>query len=170
MNRTTTQLLEDGLSLLLQLEEEGGVLSESFVAMLDTYLDGSADKLAGIHYVRLQTKTQVEMLKDEEKRLANRRRAMEKVVEYLNSNAMFLLKQKESFGEEPKVKSNLFTVWVQSSKSVALREGCTIEQVPERFRVPQEDRLDKAEAKQVMADGTGIHGLEIVESESVRWR
>ena len=79
---------------------------------------------------------------------------------------LFLLKQKESFGEEAKVKSSLFTVWVQSSKSVALREGCTIEQVPERFRVPQEDRQDK----KVMADGTGIHGLEIVESESVRWR
>ena len=167
---TTMELLEQGLALLLQLEEEGGELTEQFVALLDAYMDGCADKLTGIHYVRLQTKTQVEMLRDEEKRLANRRRAMEKTVEYLNSNALFLLKQKESFGEEAKVKSSLFTVWVQSSKSVALREGCTIEQVPERFRVPQEDRLDKAEAKKVMADGTGIHGLEIVESESVRWR
>ena len=170
MKRTAAQLLEDGLALLLQLEEEGGVLTEEFVAVLDAHLDGSADKLSGIHYVRLQTKTQVEMLKDEEKRLANRRKGMENTLKYLNSNALFLLKQKESFGEEAKVKSSLFTVWVQSSKSVALREGCTIEQVPERFRVPQEDRLDKAEAKQVMADGTGIHGLEIVESESVRWR
>ena len=100
---TTMELLEQGMGLLLQLEEEGGELTEQFVALLDAYMDGCADKLTGIHYVRLQTKTQVEMLRDEEKRLANRRRAMEKTVEYLNSNALFLLKQKESFGEEAKV-------------------------------------------------------------------
>ena len=166
---TTMELLEQGMGLLLQLEEEGGELTEEFVALLDTYIDGCADKLTGIHYVRLQTKTQVEMLRDEEKRLANRRRALEKAIKQLDGKAMDLLKQNEAFGEEPKRKTSLFTVWLQSYKSVALREGCTIEQVPERFRVPQEDKLDKAEAKKVMADGTGIHGLEVVVSEVLRW-
>lgn len=166
----TNELLQQGLELLLHIEDEAGVLTEKSVALVDNWLEGTTDKLAGIFYVRQQTRGQIAILKEEQARLEGRRRAMEKLVDYLGDNAMFLLKQREAFGEEAKVKTPHYTVWVQTSKSVALADGSTIEDVPERFRAPQPDRLKKAEARQVMTEGMGIHGLELIESESVRWR
>ena len=165
----TSELLQQGLELLLHIEDEAGVLTEESVALVDNWLEGTTDKLAGIFYVRQQTRGQISILKEEEARLKSRRQAMEKLVDYLGDNAMFLLKQREAFGEEPKAKTPLYTVWVQASKSVALADGSTIEDVPEKFRVPQPDKLNKAEARQVMTEGMGIHGLELIESESVRW-
>ncbi len=166
----TNELLQQGLELLLHIEDEAGVLTEESVVLVDNWLEGTADKLGGIYYVRQQTRAQISLLKEEEARLKSRRQAMERLVDYLGDNAMFLLKQREAFGEEPKVKTSHYTAWVQTSKSVALEEGRTIEDVPEKFRVPQPDKLNKAEAKQVLTSGMGIHGLELIESESVRWR
>ena len=167
---TTTELLNQGLELLLQLEEVGGELTEEYMALVSTWMEGTGDKLGGIYFVRQQTRGQMEILREEEKRLANRRRGMEKLLDHLNSSALSLLKQREAFGEEPKVKTSTYTAWLQSSKSVALEEGVTIEEVPESYRIPQPDRLDKAAAKKTLASGMGIHGLKVIESESVRWR
>ena len=166
----TNELLQQGLELLLHIEDEAGVLTEKSAALVDNWLEGTTDKLAGIFYVRQQTRGQIAILKEEQARLEGRRRALERLVEYLGDNAMFLLKQREAFGEEPKVKTPHYTVWVQTSKSVALADGMSIEDVPEGFRAPQPDRLKKADARKVMTGGMGIHGLELIESESVRWR
>jgi hypothetical protein len=98
------------------------------------------------------------MLRDEEKRLANRRRALEKLSNNRWQRRGFLLKQREASVKSPRERPASSLSGFSPTRALPrLREGCTIEQVPERFRVPQEDKLDKAEAKKVMADGTGIH-------------
>ena len=167
---TTTDLLEQGMGLLSHLEcEEGGALTPEFLALMNAHLDGGEEKITSIFYVRLQAKTQQEMLKDEISRLSGRVKAHQRVIDQCNERALLLLKDRENFGEDTHIKNDFVSVWIQHSERADVADGYTIDDVPEDYRTTQPDKLNKAAVKKAAAQGELPPGTTIEKHQTARW-
>lgn len=103
----------------------------------------------------------VNALKDEEKRLAERRQSLEKKVSILKTT---LKDNMEAVGTA-KIKSNLFTVWVQNNPpSVEITDETQLE----AFSVPQPPKLDKKAIAAALKDGVELNGARLVQTTGIR--
>lgn len=100
------------------------------------------------------------ILKDEETRIAARRKSLENTVQRLKENMQLSMELTET----PKVKSSLFTIWIQESKSASV-EITNEKQLLKEYKIP-EIKVDK---KQLLADlkaGKVVRGAKLQESSS----
>lgn len=122
------------------------------------------DKLENIGKVIRNLESEANAFKEEEKRLADKRRSLENEVKNLKQYAEMQLK---ATGER-KVKAGLFTFAIQKNPpSVVINDEKLI---PERFYVPVEPKLDKASLKEMLKEGAEIPGAELVQGEGLRIR
>jgi len=167
---TTMELLGQGMGLLSHLEcEEGGALTPEFLALMNAHLDGGEEKITSIFYVRLQAKTQQEMLKDEISRLAARVKANQRVIDQCNERALLLLNERENFGEDTHIKNDFVSVWIQHSERAEVADGCTIFDVPEDYHTNPKPTLNKAAVKKAAAQGETPPGTTIEKHQTARW-
>lgn len=106
----------------------------------------------------------VDMLKEEEKRIAQRRKSLENKIDYLKN---YLQNQMEFIGTD-KIKSPLFTISIQKNKpSVVVNDEMAI---PLDFLVSKVTVDKVALFNHIKETGEMFDGVEIRESKSIRIR
>lgn len=109
-------------------------------------------------------KVDVEGIKDEIKRLQDRKSVLENKVEALNR---YTYDQMNSM-EKKKIQGKLFTLSIQKNpKQVIVRDSTLI---PEKYLIPQEPKIDKKLILQDIKIGMKVNGIDIKQNESLRIR
>ena len=122
------------------------------------------DKLENIGKVIRNLEAEVNAYKEEEKRLADKRKSIENNIKNLKGYAEEALR----VTGERKIKAGLFTFSIQKNPpSVVINDEKLI---PKQFYVPVEPKLDKSTIKDLLKNGESVPGAELVQSEGVRIR
>jgi hypothetical protein len=102
-------------------------------------------------------------IKEEEKRLADRRKVLENRVSYLKE---YLDDNMKAIGVK-KIKGNIFTLSIQ--KNPASVNIHTTDSIPREYVVVRED-FDKKSIKEALKNGIEVPGAELKQTESLRIR
>lgn len=122
------------------------------------------DKAESIAKLIKSIDADIEAIQAEEKRLYDRRKALEN---RRNSIKEYLETQLISAGID-KVKGTLFTISIQNnSPSVNIQDDAT---VPEKYYIPQPPKLDKRALIEDLKAGAQYEGIELVQTKGVRIR
>ena len=159
--------LTQGIQLLWDLMENGEIDDDTLVDAMMNSQEELKIKLEGYCKFIKNMESDIEGLKAEEKRLAARRKTMENTIE----RAKFAMKFAMNTAGETKVKGDLFNISIQANpKSVVIDEQY-IENIPDKYLVPQEPKIDKKLMKEDIENGVNLDGVAHLEqSESVRIR
>lgn len=164
---TGHDLLMSAGAIVAQLEAPEGADADALAAELDTWLTGCDDKLSAYWAVTRRLDTEADELRRLEKHLASRRRYLEANAERVKAMATELLAAREALGEEPKVKTPLYSAWLATTSSVEV--SVEPERLDECYR-RIEVSVDKARVKRDLELGATIHGATLVQKRGVRWR
>lgn len=145
-----------------QLIEEGAD-AEVFTDTLASIEGAVEEKALGYFYVIKNTEADVEALKAEEKRLADKRKAAENKIQSLKGNLEWSMKEMNI----PKIKHSLFTANIQkNASSLFIQEE---DKIPRSYYVEQEPKLDRKELLQAVKAGE-VPGVTLRQTESLRIR
>jgi predicted nuclease with TOPRIM domain len=122
------------------------------------------DKAENIAKLIKNINADVDALKNEEKRLADRRKSLENKVTHLKG---YLQNQLEVAGLD-KVKRPTLTVSIQNNPpSLDIADESLI---PSDYRIPQPDKIDKKSLLTMLKDGMEIEGVSIKQGRGLRIR
>ena len=166
---TLYELTGDALKLR-ELMAEGELDLETIKGAIDNNTEEIGIKLESYAKVLKDVEGDIAALKTEEARLAERRKSYENNIKRLKSAMQDALL---ATGER-KIKSTLFTFYMQNNAPSVVIDEAYLENIPECFLIPQEPKIDKAKLKvalesddpEVKAKLEGIAHLET--SESIR--
>lgn len=116
------------------------------------------EKLRNIAFVALNAKSDAEAYKEQERRFKAKRTAAEKTLAWA----------KETLARElggQKMKEAEFSVSFRKSETVEVADEAA---VPDEFRIPQPDKIDKAALKAALKNGAVIAGAQIVERQNIQ--
>ena len=159
-------LIDDALALPDDDPQRAELLDEA-TRLIDGLAVDIPDKLNAYRGVAVRMEAEARTLREEEQRLASRRRAAESGVERMRAAAAGMLVGWRELGHEPKIKTAEGTYWLQESQSIRGPER--VEDWPvewQRVTVAP----DRAAASKAAKAGTLPEGFGVVTSESVRWR
>lgn len=146
--------------LAVQRMIEDGV--EGLADTLESIELATADKLEGYAMVIKNIESDIEGLKNEEKRLAERRKAMENNVKTMKANMQDALLTVEG----NRLKTDKFTFSLRKSTSVVVHSD---ENIPENFiRVTR--TISKSEIAKVLKSGVEVPGAELTENQTLNIR
>ncbi len=151
--------------LFIQRLIEEGAPEEAFAEALARYDGELLEKLEGYAMVIKNIESDIEGLKAEEKRLADRRKGMENAVKRLKENMQYSM---VATGQT-KVKGEKFNFTVQKNPpSLKVLDDAVI---PPQFITVEEVRnIDKKAILAELKNGAEIQGVEIQQGESIRIR
>lgn len=168
MSASTFDLINQARHLLTIIEADEGVLTEATEAELLNWLSASEDKLHACLAARKRLDSEAELLREEEKRIAARRKALETASDRVMEFATALLLERETMGEEPKVKTPNYTAWIADTQSILGPDE--VSQWPEQWRRVKVE-ADKAAALREAKNGAQLPtGFHLVTKRSVRFR
>lgn len=148
--------------ILLSAETEEEVLAIKEV--LIGYESQFDEKVENITYLIRNFQSDVEALKKEELRLAEKRKSAERKIESLKD---YLFGAFIQTGTE-RIKFPQFTVSIRNNpESVNVKD---ITKIPNDYFVPQPPKLNKAGLKKAIQDGEQIEGAELVRNQSIQIR
>lgn len=104
-------------------------------------------------------------------RLKNRKKGLENNVDRMKDNVKDIIETMYEAGTIPakKVKTTLFTTWIQkNTPSVDLGEA-KISDIPEEYLIPQEPKVDKAKILKDLKAGKELSFAKIKQTEGLRW-
>lgn len=154
--------LAQNYAQLLEMVEE--MESDALVDTLSALQDAIEDKAENIAKLIRNLEADVKVIHDEEKRLAERRRAIEVKIERLKT---YLQEQLETAGIE-KVKRPTITVAIQvNPPSVDVIDEKAI---PNDFLIPQAPKLDKRSILERLKKGESVPGVTLKQTKGVRIR
>ncbi len=165
---TSYELVMEAGRLMVELEESGGVLSEEAEARLDSFIKGSGDKLGGIRAVIDRFKIEAELQKKLKDRHAKKQSSLTKAADRLGKLAVSLLQAREEMGEDPMVEGDWGKVSIRTSQSAAVTG--TLDEIPVKYLVEQEPKVDKKQALADLKTGESIPGIQLVIKHSPNWR
>ena len=143
------------------LIEDGGEGLQDTLEALDLAIE---DKLENIGKVIRNLDGEVSALKNEEKRLADKRKSIENSVKRLKGYA----KDNLNVTGKDKLKAGLFTFAMQNNPpSVQINDESLI---PKEYYVPVEPKLDKSTIKELLRDGKTVPGAELIQKKGLRIR
>lgn len=146
---------------LINLAEE---TEADFSTALADLNDSIETKVENIAKVINSLEAQSEAFRNEEKRLADRRRSIEGNIKRLKD---YTEESMLSVGKK-RIKGELFTVAIQKNPpSLKINDD---KWIPEGYWVQQEPKLNRKELLQDLRNGEEVHGVEIVQGESLRIR
>ena len=142
-----------------------GDLDDDMQAMLDDALANLADdievKLEGYAKVIKNFESDIEGLKKEEDRLAGKRKTLENRVKFMKT----AMRDAMIATGKLKVKGDLFSFTVRNNAPSVVMDEQYIENIPEKYLVPQEPKIDKKLlAEDLKADGAALEGIAHLES------
>lgn len=153
--------LTDNYNQVLDMIEEGAEGLEDTLASIDEAIEQKAENTAKI----IKTiEANASVLREEEKRLADRRRALENQVDGMKS---FLESELRKAGKD-KVKGLILTIAIQKNPpSLNVTDEAKI---PTDYFIPQPAKLDRKTLLSYLKEGNSLDGAEIVQGESLRIR
>jgi Siphovirus Gp157 len=154
--------LSNAYKQVMDLLEEGE--TESLRDTLESIQEPLEDKAENIAKLVQSSLAECEVIKSEEKRLADRRRALETKVTGLKQ---YLFEQLEHAGLS-KVKRPTITVSIQNNPPSVevLDEGLILSQ----FRIPQPDKVDKKALLIHLKEGNELPGVTLKQGRGLRIR
>jgi len=165
---STYDLINQARYLLTIIEADEGVLTEATEAELLNWLSISEDKLHACLAARKRIDSEAELLREEEKRIAARRKALETASDRILELATGLLLERETMGEEPKVKTSHYTAWLGETQSILGPDE--VSEWPEAWRRVKVE-ADKSAAMREAKNGAQLpNGFHLVTKRSVRFR
>lgn len=160
----TGQFLQ--LQDILESEEDPDVVATAMDTMegLEFEIEMKADNYARI--IRNLT-SDIEGLKTEIERLNNRKKSLENNITYLKNRLQDSMTQ---VGKE-KFKTELFSFNIQNNPAAVVMDEQYIENLPERFLIQQEPKIDRKAIKEAIQSGENLEGIAHLEqSRSLRIR
>lgn len=149
------------LELLEFIEENEGVDFSDTLEMLEDDIKTKAENTAKLYK---QMQAEAEIIKKEEERLKAKREAKENAAKRLKEYLEFELKK----ANMPKLKTELFSFNIQrNAPSVKITD---INVIPNLFKVPQPDKIDKKAIMEKLKAGEEVAGAELHQSSSLRIR
>ncbi|MGU3438757.1 siphovirus Gp157 family protein, partial [Bacillus cereus] len=148
----------------LQQMIEDGVDPEAVKDTLQAIEEAFDDKVQGTALLVRNIEVQAEVIKVEEKRLADRRKAFENNVKSIKD---YLYQQMVAV-DKRRIKGTLATVGIQ--KSPASLDIASDAVIPPEFMIPQEPKVDKKALLAAIKDGMQWDGITLKQGESVRIR
>lgn len=147
---------------VLELAEE--MEPELLMDTLESIQESIEDKAENTAKLIKSLEADVKAIKEEEKRLADRRKALEKKIENIKD---YLREQLELAGID-KVKRPTITVSIQNNPpSVRVVNE---ELIPSHFMIPQPPKLDKKGILEKLKNGEKVPGVELAQGRSLRIR
>ena len=159
---TTLYALTSNYLQIQQLIDDGAD-ANVFTDTLSAIEDSVEAKAEGYFYVIKNTQADIDAIKAEETRLADRRRAMENKVTNMKKN----LEESMIAVDTKKIKTAIYTANIQrNAPSLRVIDE---KKIPLDYFVDQAPKLDK---KTLLADAKerDINGVEVVQTESLRLR
>ena len=154
--------LAQNYAQLLEMVEE--MESDALVDTLESLQDAIEEKVENIAKLIRNLEADAKIIKEEEQRLAERRRAIEAKVDKLKT---YLQEQLEIAGLQ-KVKRPTITVSIQANPpSVDVIDETAI---PSDFLIPQPSKLDKKSILERLKNGEAIPGVTLKQTKGVRIR
>lgn len=122
------------------------------------------DKLENVGKVIRNLEAESAAFKEEEKRLADKRKTIDNNIKNLKLYAEQSLK---ATGQR-KVKAGLFTFNIQKNPpSIDITDK---DLIPQKYYVPVEPKLDKQTIKDLLKNGENVPGVELVQGEGLRFK
>ena len=152
--------LAQNYAQLMEMAEE--MESDALVDTLEALQDAIEDKAENIAKFIKNLEADAKIIKEEEQRLAERRRAIETKVDKLKT---YLQEQLEIAGLQ-KVKRPTITVAIQNNPpSVEIADEKLI---PSEFMIPQPAKVDKRAILERLKNGEEIPGCSLKQTKGVR--
>lgn len=162
--------LSNEFKTLWALMDEGIIDDEALAGAFDVARDDLADKLEGYCKFIKNLESDIAGLKDEEKRLATRRKTYENTIE----RAKKAMRDAMLNAGEKKLPCGSFTVSVQSNPPRVVLDEQYLENIPERYLVQQEPTINKKAMLEDLKNEGSVPDLEGVahleQDESIRIR
>ena len=156
--------LTENYSNLLELLDNSDVPQDVIQKSLDSVAEDIEVKAENIAKLIKSIESDVNGLKAEEKRLADRRKTLENRVESLKG---YLFTNMRATKHE-KIKGSIFTLAIaKNPPSVNIKD---LKGIPQTYFLPQEPVLDKKTLLNDLKEGKTIEGAELKQSESIRIR
>ena len=118
------------------------------------------EKLRNIAFVALNAAADAKAYEEQEKKFAARKRSAKATVEWAKATLA-----RELGGK--KMKEAEFSISFRKSEVVEVADEAA---VPDDFRIPQPDKIDKAALKAALKNGAVIAGAQIVERQNIQIR
>ena len=126
-------------STLWQLMEDGTLEDEALIGAFECAKEDLADKLEGYCKFIKNLESDIAGLKEEEKRLATRRKTMENTVE----RSKAAMQKAMTIAGEKKIPAGSFTCSIQANPPKVVIDEQYLENIPEKYLIPQEPTINK---------------------------
>ena len=158
---TLYELTEDYINLL-EMAEDPDTDPEAFADTLEGIEGAIEDKADGYAKVIRTLEGDAAACDAESKRLRNKKIAIENNIKRMKTALQYAM---ELTGKT-KFKTALFSFGIQKNPAAVVMDEGYIENIPERFLIPQDPVVDKKAIKEALKAGEDLEGIAHLESTS----
>ena len=163
---TLYELTNDYMNLL-ELAEDPDIDEQAFMDTLEGIEGALEDKAEGYAKVIRTLEGDAAACDAESKRLRNKKQTIENNIKRMKTALQFAM---QATGKT-KFKTALFSFGIQKNPAAVVMDEAYIENIPERFLIPQDPQIDKKAIKEALKNGEDLSGLAHLEqTESLRIR
>ena len=163
---TLYELTEDYMNLL-ELAEDPDIDEQAFMDTLEGIEGALEDKAEDYAKVIRTLEGDAAACDAESKRLRNKKQTIENNIKRMKTALQYAM---EATGKT-KFKTALFSFGIQKNPAAVVIDEGYIENIPDRFLIPQDPQIDKKAIKEALKAGEDLEGIAHLEqTESLRIR
>ena len=158
--------LTQGIQMLLDLMEEGTMDEDTLKDALMNSKEELAIKLENYCKFIKNLESDIAGLKEEEKRLASKRKTMENTIERAKEAMTYAMEA----ADMEKVKGTLFTITIQANPEKVVMETEDVSSIPADYLRMKDPEIDKAKIKEDLKAGVELSFAHLEKSRGMRIR
>ena len=163
---TLYELTEDYMNLL-ELAEDPDIDEQAFTDTLEGIEGALEDKAEGYAKVIRTLEGDAAACDAESKRLRNKKQTIENNIKRMKAALQYAM---QATGKT-KFKTALFSFGIQKNPAAVVIDEGYLENIPDRFLIPQDPQIDKKAIKEALKAGEDLEGIAHLEqTESLRIR
>lgn len=163
---TLYELTEDYMNLL-ELAEDPDIDEQAFADTLEGIEGALEDKAEGYAKVIRTLEGDAAACDAESKRLRNKKQTIENNIKRMKAALQCAMQ----ITGKTKFKTSLFSFGIQKNPAAVVIDEEHLENIPDRFLIPQDPQIDKRAIKEALKAGEDLEGLAHLEqTESLRIR
>lgn len=158
--------LTSGIQMLWDLMDQGELDDDTLIDAMENSQEELNIKLENYCKFIKNLEADIAGLKEEEKRLAARRKTMENTIERAKAAMQWAM----NAAGEKKVKGNLFTISLQANPEKVVLETEDINSIPADYIRMKEPEIDRAKVKEDLKAGVELSFAHLEQTEGLRIR
>lgn len=158
--------LTSGIQMLWDLMDQGELDDDTLIDAMENSQEELNIKLENYCKFIKNLEADIAGLKEEEKRLAARRKTMENTIERAKAAMQWAM----NAAGEKKVKGNLFTISLQANPEKVVLETEDVNLIPSHYVRYKEPEIDKAKVKEDLKAGVELSFAHLEQTEGLRIR